>query len=262
MSNQFSAILSACAGPVAIFIDFDGTLVEIAPTPDAVDVPDALADRLRSLAQSLEGALAVVTGRTIADIDHFLPGQDFAIAGSHGQEVRQRGNTRTISPLLSAQANSIATQLSSVFANDNRILIEQKPAGIAAHYRAAPERKADVYAAMHSALEGKEHFHTVSGKKVIEARPGGIDKGTAMQDMLRHPPFHGRIPVFIGDDVTDEDGFRTANALGGVSIKIGDGNTIAQFRLPDVKSVQALLAELDHQAAQHSQQTQSKEALQ
>ena len=140
MTNQFSAILSACAGPVAIFTDFDGTLVEIADRPDTIDVPTSLADRLGALKSSLDGAFAIISGRTIANIDSFLSSPALSISGSHGAEQRHLGHQRAASAEHSDSAARIARTLTEQFDGDDRILVEPKPSGVAVHYRAAPER--------------------------------------------------------------------------------------------------------------------------
>lgn len=241
MTDQFSAILSACAGPVALFIDFDGTLVDIAPRPDAIEVPETLIERLGALEESLGGALALISGRTIADIDGFLAEAPFTISGSHGAEQRHRGSRREPSLEHSATARTLSELLDTKFETDERILVERKPTGVAVHFRAAPERGGDVRAAMDGALAKTHGFHAIEGKMVIEARPSGTDKGNAITALMNDEPFRSRTPVFIGDDVTDEDGFRAVNALDGISVKVGPGETEARFRLPDVAAVHTLL---------------------
>lgn len=244
MTNQLSAILSACAGPVAIFTDFDGTLVEIAPRPDAIDVPESLAGRLGALQSSLDGAFAIISGRTIANIDGFLSSPTFSISGSHGAEQRHLGRQSPASAEHAESAARISRTLSEQFDGDDRILVEPKPSGVAVHYRAAPERGPDVRRAMDRALERTPDFQAIDGKKVIEARPRGTDKGAAIAALMEQAPFSGRTPLFIGDDVTDEDGFRTVNAMGGITVKVGPGDSEARFRLPDVPSVLDLLDRL------------------
>ncbi|WP_196257968.1 trehalose-phosphatase [Pelagibacterium limicola] len=255
MTNTISAILSAYTDPVALFIDFDGTLVEIAPQPDAIHVPGALIDRLVSLERSLDGALALVTGRTIGDIDRFLSAHTLTISGSHGLERRHRGQTVEPPAHLSGAAEAISTLMARKFGEDERILIERKPAGVAVHYRAAPERGDEVRAEMAQALTETADFHMIDGKKVVEARPAGTDKGTAIAALMAEPPFSGRTPVFIGDDVTDEDGFRAVNAMGGIGIKVGEGDTAARFRLPDVGAVHELLEAFADGEADDTQET-------
>ena len=238
MQNAVSAILSASSGPVAIFTDFDGTLVEIASHPDAIIVPDDLPARLRSLYSALDGALAVVTGRTIETIDSFLPAQDFSVTGSHGAERRHDGTSEGPAPHIVSNATAITRHVSDTLAGEDGLLVEPKPTGVAVHYRAAPEKGAMASAALESALEGHPDFHAIAGKMVFEARPLSANKGAALEHLMQVKPFAGRTPVFIGDDVTDEDGFAAAERLGGFGIRIGQpAETRARFALPDIASL-------------------------
>lgn len=239
MPDSLSTILSAAAGPVAIFADFDGTLVDIAETPDAVIIASTLPGQLADLYDALDGALALITGRTISHIDGFLPHQSFSISGSHGAEQRHGGVLRSPDPAHLGDAEKIGTALRGVLGKEPGILIEQKPTGVAVHYRAAPEKMALVQQTVTDVLEAYENFHAIDGKKVVEARPRGTDKGEAIRALMSTPPFAGRTPIFLGDDVTDEDGFAAASDLGGFGIKIGSGESLARFRLPDISQVHA-----------------------
>ena len=238
MQNAVSAILSASSDPVAIFTDFDGTLVEIASHPDAVVVPEDLPIRLRTLYAALDGALAVVTGRTIAAIDGFLPSQPFSLTGSHGAEYRHNGQQQAPDSHLVASARTIADRVSDSLHGENGILIEPKPTGAAVHYRSAPEKGAIASAALARALDGFPGFHAINGKKVVEARPLSANKGAALSRLMQVKPFLGRMPIFVGDDVTDEDGFAAAERLGGFGIRIGEqADTRARFFLPDIATL-------------------------
>lgn len=238
MQNAVSAILSASSDPVAIFTDFDGTLVEIASHPDAVVVPKDLPIRLRTLYAALDGALAVVTGRTIAAIDGFLPSQPFSLTGSHGAEYRHDGQQQAPDSHLVADAKTIADRVSDSLHGEDGILVEPKPTGVAVHYRAAPEKGAIASAALARALDGFADFHAINGKKVVEARPLSANKGAALSRLMQVKPFLGRMPIFVGDDVTDEDGFAAAERLGGFGIRIGDSaDTLARFSLPDIATL-------------------------
>ena len=235
MHDTVSAILTASAGPVALFIDFDGTLVEIAPTPDGVAVPPELPHRLGELYRTLNGAVAIITGRTIEAIDGFLPtSQDIAISGAHGAERRHQGQRQALDENVLAAAKAIADSVDDALQGEPGILIERKPTGVAVHYRAAPEKGALAHAALTHALEGFSDFHAVSGKMVVEARPLWANKGAAIEHLMQQQPFAGRTPIFIGDDVTDEDGFAAAQRLGGFGIRIGEGDTKARFTLPAI----------------------------
>ncbi|WP_417585212.1 trehalose-phosphatase [Pelagibacterium sp.] len=238
MQNAVSAILSASSDPVAIFTDFDGTLVEIASHPDAVQVPRDLPARLGALYTALDGALAVVTGRTIETVDAFLPGQDFSVSGSHGAELRHEGETTGPKPHLVADARTITAHVFEKLGAEAGLLIEPKPTGVAVHYRAAPEKGAIASAAIESAIQDYSDFHAIAGKMVVEVRPTSANKGAAIIRLMQVNPFAGRLPVFIGDDVTDEDGFQAAADLGGFGIRIGEPTqTRARFALPDIASL-------------------------
>lgn len=256
MTHPISAILPALAGRVALFSDFDGTLVDIAPHPDAIQLPPDLENRLTRLDAQLEGAFAIVTGRAIDAMDHFISTPLLSIAGSHGAEWRHAGKRFHAAPDHAHQAGEIAAEVRRALGEDSRILIETKPSGVAIHYRAAAEREAEAHGALASAIAHVTGFQMITGKKVVEARPDGTDKGTAVETFMKQVPFAGRRPVFIGDDTTDEDGFLAAERLGGMGIKVGTGATQAQFRLPDVSSVHGLIDAIigvdmlanDHQA--------------
>lgn len=252
MNETVSAILSASTGPVALFIDFDGTLVEIAPSPDAIEVPAGLPERLQALHRALDGAVAIVTGRTIDAIEGFLPGQDISITGGHGAERRHLGRRETVDPVLLANARAIAARVTDTLAGHPGLLVEPKPTGVAVHYRAAPEKATLARAALIRAIDGFNDFHAIEGKKVFEARPKWADKGSAVESLMQIKPFAGRMPIFIGDDVTDEDGFAAADRLGGFGIRIGQGQTGARFTLPAIadlfESFDALIARADQES--------------
>ena len=241
MTDSISAILSALPEPVAILTDFDGTLVEIAPSPDAVAVPDHLPGLINRSIESHGGAFAIVSGRKLTDIDSFLPELALTIYGGHGAERRVGGQEITPAPSLTEAAQAISNRLRKTFEGTSGILIEAKPAGVAVHYRAAPELEDDAVSALTRAVDEFQSFHVIRGKMVVEARPVGADKGAAVDALLALPQFSGRTPIFLGDDVTDEDGFAAVARHGGVGVKIGPGDTIARYRLPDVSSTYQLL---------------------
>ncbi|WP_164730637.1 trehalose-phosphatase [Pelagibacterium montanilacus] len=221
---------------LAILTDFDGTLVEIAPTPDAIVIPPDLFARLTMLEASLGGAFAIVSGRTISDIDTHIGANAFAISGSHGAQWRHAGEEGEPDSAHRDSAGAIARALQSRLAGHG-LLIEPKPFGVALHYRGAPERAEEARSAIEAATSEHPDFHVISGKKVFEARPRSANKGAAIDNLMRVAPFAGRRPVFVGDDVTDEDGFAAAERMGGFGIKVGTGETAARYRLDSVGAV-------------------------
>jgi len=225
----------------ALFLDFDGTLAEFAQHPDGVMVDAGLPALLAGLRAGLDGAVALVTGRSLAVLDSVtgLPRQ--AAAGLHGLELRFE-NGHTVSSANPSGAARIARGLRERFGPDPRLVVEDKGAAVALHWRQAPERAEECIAAMKEAAASPE-FEILRGHAVVEARPRGTNKGAALSALSKHGSFAGRRPVFVGDDVTDEDGFRAAALLGGHGVKVGPGETAARYRMSDVDEVHAWLAE-------------------
>ncbi len=224
----------------ALFLDFDGTMVEIAPQPHAVQVPEPLISALRELDGYLQGAVAVISGRPIAQIDEFLRPLQLPVAGVHGAERRGADGAMHLLDthpldLVEAAARALAQQHPG-------LLVENKRGSLALHYRQRPELEEAVLQAMQQAVDASPGVTLLRGKMVAEAKPGGASKGRAIEAFLAEPPFAGRRPVFIGDDVTDEVGFSTVQHLGGLGIKVGEGATAAWHRVPDPAT---LLRELE-----------------
>ena len=192
----------------ALFLDFDGTLTDIAAQPHAVHVPSGLAPTLTALHRLLGGALAIVTGRRESDIDGFLD--------------RPAIDPPELAPVLRA-AEQLAAQ-------HRGLVVEVKRASVALHFRQAQDLAQVCREALEGAMTGLAGLELLSGKCVYEVKPAGIHKGQAISAFMRQAPFAGRTPVFVGDDVTDEAGFSSVMALGGLAIKVGEGPTHAQFR--------------------------------
>ena len=215
----------------ALFLDFDGTMVDIAPQPDAVHVPQPLIATLTQVQAMLGGAVAVISGRPIAQIDDFLAPLRLPVAGVHGAERRLADGTLSLAAthpldLVEKAARELAAQHPG-------LLVETKRGSVALHYRGAPELAELCLRTMESAVQASPGLTLLKGKMVVEAKPGGASKGRAIEECLREPPFAGRTPVFIGDDITDEVGFSTVQRLGGLGIKVGPGPTVAWRRIPD-----------------------------
>ena len=218
----------------ALFLDFDGTLTELAPHPDAVRIDPDLPGLLEAIFLELDGALAVVSGRTLAELDRHL-GLRLPAAGVHGLELRERPGATVHPPAEALLVARLKARLAGFVAADDRLLLEEKPGALALHFRQAPDRAADCARLMAEATADLDGIHVLKGKMVLEAKPARVNKGHAIETMMKEPPFSGRVPVFAGDDTTDEDGFRIVNALGGISIKIADGDTLARYRMDDVR---------------------------
>jgi len=230
------------SGPIALFLDFDGVLAEIAPTPEAATVPSGVIARLQTLHSTLDGALAVVTGRAMADVDRFLAPLHLPVAAEHGNMRRSRdGRVAVLNEAAMQDVPELAAELEHAFSADDRIIVERKPSAVAVHYRLAPERAAECFERVNAAVAARSGFSIVAGKMVIEARAAGADKGAAVRGFMQEAPFDGRTPLFIGDDITDEDGFAAAQQLGGTGIKVGPGDTAALYRIPGTRSLPAVL---------------------
>ncbi|HEX9946697.1 MAG TPA: trehalose-phosphatase [Allosphingosinicella sp.] len=226
--------------PAALFLDFDGTLVELAETPGAIAVPSALKPLLDRLSDRLEGRLAIVSGRAVDDLRRHLGGSAAVLSGSHGAELHYADGRRI--PVSAPPGLAEAREAVHRFAaGSGGLLIEDKPAGVALHYRLAPERAKEADAFLESLAE-RSGLALQRGKMVAELRPAGSDKGAALERLMGEPPFAGARPVFVGDDLTDEDAFRAAASLGGEGVLVGPARpSAALWRLDGVAEVTAWL---------------------
>ncbi len=227
-------------GSDALFLDFDGTLVELCDRPDAVEVSDRLIDMLHALSDRLGGRLALVSGRAIEVLDGFGMGR-LAAAGSHGSEWRLAGGSRKFLPR--PEGLDIARKHFTLFADTAAgLLFEDKPLGAALHYRLAPEQR-DAAHTLAEDLAQAHRLHLQRGHDMVELRVPGVDKGTAIGELMKLAPFNGHRPVFLGDDVTDEDGFRAVETAGGTGILVGSERaTQASHVLGGVAAVNEWLA--------------------
>ncbi len=228
----------------ALFLDFDGTLVDIADHPEAVEPHDHLLDVLRHVTASLDGALAVVSGRPLTQLDHFLAPLQLPGAGLHGLELRFSDGRIQRDAGTGPAMDRARRHLTTWIDGRQGLLLEDKGLTLALHYRTAPRLADDCRKAAEAAVAtGDGELILLPGKMVFEIKPAGIDKGKAVRQLLDSAPFRGRTPVFAGDDVTDEAGFALVNALGGISIRVGDGHdTQARYRAGDVEQVLGWLA--------------------
>lgn len=224
----------------ALFFDVDGTLLDIRPEPrDVVSDGDlrALLERLSALCQ---GALALVSGRSLADTDRIFFPLKLTAVGLHGAEIRDAsGAERRADPRIMDHARKPLRDFVAAHAG---LMLEDKGATLAVHYRQRPDLGAEVLRFLMRFCPA-DGLAVQEGKFVVELKPGFYDKGTAIAELMRAPPFAGRTPVFFGDDLTDEAGFALVNRAGGLSVRIGspEVRTQAQHVLPDTEALRALL---------------------
>ncbi|TAM47183.1 MAG: trehalose-phosphatase [Acidobacteria bacterium] len=224
----------------AVFLDVDGTLLEFGERPAAVTIRPGLLTTLDVLRRRIP--LALISGRAISDLDRLFAPLRLPAAGQHGAERRSRGGRIHTANVPGAGLAGARRRLAAWARAYPRIALEDKGLSLAMHYRGAPELAAEARRAAHDELArlGGDYVLGV-GQMVVEIRPKGWDKGRAVMEFMGEPPFAGRVPVVVGDDVTDEDGFAAANRLGGQSIKVGAGATVARWRLAGVTQVLAWL---------------------
>lgn len=205
----------------ALFLDLDGTLIDIASEPAKARAPVGLGGVLDELHRSLHGALAVVSGRAIADVDRILRPLQLPAAGQHGAEIRRLRGGRVTRPRPPSSIRRIAERVTATMPDG--VLIEDKGHSVAVHYRRAPHLARIVKARVARALAPDRHAaHVLHGKMVAEIKTNGIDKGRAVDALMALPPFRERLPIFIGDDRTDEDGFAAVLRRGGHAVRVGD----------------------------------------
>jgi trehalose 6-phosphate phosphatase len=232
----------------ALFLDFDGTLVELASQPEAVQVPAQLVGTLSALSRRLGGALAMVSGRRLSDLDHFLAPLKLPAAAEHGAVCRDAADRLIDAGQTDIQHVLHAAQ--SLLRQHPGLKLEEKTHAISLHYRQAPELEKLCLQKMREAVAISEGLELMQGKCVIDIKPAGVSKGTAIAALMAQPPFAGRQPVFAGDDVTDEAGFEQVQRMGGHAIKVGPGTTLAHHRCDTVADLMAWLqAAVAHEPA-------------
>jgi trehalose 6-phosphate phosphatase len=250
-TDGVSIPLPASPAGLAFFIDLDGTLIDIAATPDGVVVPPGLPASLAALGLATDGALAIVSGRAIVSLDRILGTSNLVKAGLHGGELRRSG--REMEAMAAPPALELLRPLlTALIERWPGTLLEDKGAAIAVHYRGNPVAETDVLTTVEGLLPLAEGTVAAQrGKMVIELKPAAAGKGNVVRRLMAEAPFAGRRPVAMGDDVTDEAMFRVANEMGGLSIRVGDdgGPTDATLRLPDTASLRAWVEALGRAGA-------------
>jgi trehalose 6-phosphate phosphatase len=225
----------------ALLLDFDGTLVELAETPNAIRIPAGLPALIAKLSLRLDGRVAIVSGRSLEDLERHVGALPVAFAGSHGAEIRMgEAIERSRAPAGLAPAREALARFAS---EDPRLLVEDKPGTVALHFRGAPDRAADS-AALAAELAVRHGLRVQPGNMVVELLPAGVDKGKALERLMAEPSFAGARPWFMGDDLTDEHAFAAAAKAGGGGILVGSArDTAAAWRLADVRAASRWLTE-------------------
>lgn len=235
-------------GPASIhlpcfFLDIDGTLIDFSDRPEDVRITPAVQSLVCQLRLATDGAVALISGRSLADIDRLFAPLKLPAAGQHGVERRDGGGRLHLRDKDGACLSGAAEKLKLLLARHPGLLLEDKGASLALHYRRVPELAAvanETVRHLADGLGGK--FEILLGKMVVEIKPKGKNKGAAIADFMEEEPFIGRVPVFIGDDITDDHGFSVVNSRGGCSIKVGAGSSTARWQVPDVHAVHAWLS--------------------
>jgi trehalose 6-phosphate phosphatase len=204
----------------ALLLDMDGTLIDLASTPDAVVVPAGLTATLTTLRKALDGALAIVTGRPIETVDRLLGDAPGAVAGEHGGAVRFNAGEPVQRPDLPSPPQAWLEQAEALVSRFPGALLERKARGFALHYRQAPAARDVFHDALQTMISTAAGFDLLPAHMLWEVRPQGADKGRAVAALMQRAPFAGRLPIFIGDDRTDEDGMREARKHGGAGYRV------------------------------------------
>ncbi len=233
------AVMPALPPRAALLLDLDGTLIDIAATPDSVVVPDDLCRSLKRLRGQLDDAVAIVTGRPIEQVDALLGDLPYAVAGEHGGAIRHAPGGAIERPVLAEPPPEWLEAAERAAVAHPGVLLERKSRGFVLHYRLAPDSGPAMREVMAGLVAGHEdRFAVLAALMAWELKPRGADKATAVQSLMARPPFAGRCPIYIGDDVTDEDGMRAARALGGLGWRVQDV-------FGDAAGVRAWLASLE-----------------
>jgi trehalose 6-phosphate phosphatase len=244
-TRESSATLTNLMGH-ALYLDVDGTILDLAPSPDAVEVPSTMVPLLRRLSEQLGGAVAFVSGRTIADLDRLFAPLKLPAIGVHGGEIRLPNGQISVDDRLARELAAASPLLRNALGHMPGIMIEYKRSAIALHYRNAPDRGREVLKVAELVVGGMgSEFSVLVGKCVVEIRPRHLTKGAALSRLMEGEPFRGRTPIFAGDDISDEDAFEVVNRLGGISVRVGEvAHTAATCRLAEPEQLRRWLFEI------------------
>ena len=233
----------------ALFLDIDGTLLDIAPHPSAVVVRPELCAALAGAMGALHGAVSLVSGRSIAQIDALFAPMHIPAAGLHGLERRlQPDATTRIAADLTGLAE-VRDAFDSLADRHAGIIVEDKDLALALHYRGAPAAEAVARSETRALITAHPRLQLLDGKMVLEVKPAGVSKGSVVEAFMAVPPFAGRVPVFAGDDVTDEDGFAAVERMGGIGIRVGPPppqlpHSVARWQCESVSAIVLWLSHL------------------
>ncbi|MES2910240.1 MAG: trehalose-phosphatase [Pseudomonadota bacterium] len=225
---QPASSLPRITAQTALFLDFDGTLVDIAEQPGLVQVSPDLPNLLAELHTALGGALAIVSGRKLSDLDHFLAPQRLPVSAEHGAQFRLGDGS--LSQAASPDLHEVSRVALALAAQHAGLEVELKTTAVSLHYRQAPQLEAICLEAMAEAVKRSPGLELLQGKCVFDIKASGVSKGLAIATLMGQPLFAGRVPLFAGDDTTDEAGFAAVQGLGGEGIKIGVGHSLAERR--------------------------------
>jgi trehalose 6-phosphate phosphatase len=233
-------------GESAILLDIDGTLLDLAPTPREVWVPPRLAETLNRLHDKTSGALALVSGRSLNDIDLIFAPEQFPAVGGHGAEMRISIDSEAVATHAPPMDKELKRRLAAIARLSPGILLEDKGYSLALHYRLAPHAEKAIYAAVSLIRADLPNapIEVLPGKCVCEIKQSGFDKATGVRELMTHEPFLGRRPIFIGDDVTDESVFAIMPDLGGLAFSVGRRAQGVAGHFDEPRDVRAWLARL------------------
>lgn len=222
----------------ALFLDFDGVLVDLAGRPEYIEVPNILRPALNRLEAATGQALAVVSGRYLEDLRQYLPDVPKTIVASHGAERALAGQDVISHPLLGTDAVARLHRIADSFSDTIKgVVLEKKPLGVVLHYRETPLLEESLHRASRCLISILPDFEIHRAKCAFEIRPRNVSKRQAVIDLMQSPPFKERLPVYIGDDRTDEPALGWVAEQGGIAIKVGEGETLAPYRLGTPKEV-------------------------
>jgi len=233
--------LSISETETALFLDFDGTLVDIAPTPDAISVDDSLKSLLTELNRRHDGAVSIVSGRNLREIEHYLGDSAPTISGGHGAELRHGGEHVEGVKCDADRLDHIKKAVKEFAILDPRVIVEDKSFGIVLHFRQYPELECKVREFLTILVGEDDAFELQPAKMAVEIKPKGISKAGAIGRIMAFKEFAGRNILFAGDDVTDESAFSRVNQQGGVTVRIGEGPTCAHYRTQSPSTFKAWL---------------------